>query len=1002
MSSDLSSEAEKNALQYLGVVIPATLDSLKLLMNELTATHPTGYLIQLLKDVLSKDYARQEEVLKMTLLSFPSKESVLSFFENEHKVLRTTMVEMYNGAKQKALQHALSQVNNILQQMFSKDNFYSEPKGYLEGLASSVRTKVLRQFAEGWLLPTSVVTSDPDVTSQLLADKKFRTLLRNKSKTAINILQTKQLEGILKHATRTLDVALKAKGQEMVSTRPAGYLMVQLEQTLNQEYYSIKNILEAQLEQSPYATATLDRFDTACASLRTRMIDRYNAAKKAALSLALNQASDAIDAYLKKFDVNDLWRDVPLEECEDKLNTCLKQLARDVESSVLQKCATGWLLTAQGSPLNTSDPEVVAQVAREQTFLAKLHKAIHCACDAFSRHWLQDVQLRVKQAKAREELMWDESWRFHPGATMNFEERKGTGENGRRSTSDQKRCAAARTAQDPQQPKYDFFCLSTIYLSFSPCVFQHFFCVHSAVPAPWIHKWIRSGEGKALVVHKVPSIFSPVAKNPCNLISIFGRARQGKSFLMNCLAGEREIFKISNEKESCTQGIDISSKWLSLSDFSKLDGGKHIGGRTEGIRIGFVDAEGQGDKDVSYDANLICPILLASKCVIFNWKGDLQKDHILSTLGIMARAAQNIATESAGAQKSKFGHLHIIFRDWQAVKTDEEAVFHTLLGIENTTEGTTRDLIRADLLSSFESIKVWLFDPPSEYTRDLKSKLVYENTSHAFRTQVRALREALAQQLKEPTYLAGNVLTGRTYIPLTENIAEALNSGQVVLPSSAYLNMMRQEAQQLTRQYETELKAQVTQLLQSFENKAGELFITRSEALSRFAATEKTVQGRFQARIADVVGNVAAAPGTPVTVILGEYATQLQDIHTSSEAQFLALYSQHFHQWIQSSLPGKQAVLAGTLTEAADVADALLCAVSARDIGTLDSADDPVDSYADAVCAEVLAKMVTLVDKWLLLSLPQFAMSVACDDKGHYFGGLQVLKWVLHLYLCFF
>eukprot|EP01032_Pedospumella_encystans_P028439 gene28439-32123_t len=211
------------------------------------------------------------------------------------------------------------------------------------------------------------------------------------------------------------------------------------------------------------------------------------------------------------------------------------------------------------------------------------------------------------------------------------------------------------------------------------------------------HKWITSGEGKALVVHKVPSIFSQVAKNPCNLISIFGRARQGKSFLMNCLAGEREIFKISNEKESCTQGIDISSKWLSLADFSKLDGGKHIGGRTEGIRIGFVDAEGQGDKDVSYDANLICPILLASKCVIFNWKGDLQKDHILSTLGIMARAAQNIATESAGAQKSKFGHLHIIFRDWQAVKTDEEAVFHALLGIENTTEGTTRDLIRADL-----------------------------------------------------------------------------------------------------------------------------------------------------------------------------------------------------------------------------------------------------------------------------------------------------------------
>ena len=27
-----------------------------------------------------------------------------------------------------------------------------------------------------------------------------------------------------------------------------------------------------------------------------------------------------------------------------------------------------------------------------------------------------------------------------------------------------------------------------------------------------------------------------------------------------------------------------------------------------------------GDRDVSYDANLVCPVLLASKVAIFNWK----------------------------------------------------------------------------------------------------------------------------------------------------------------------------------------------------------------------------------------------------------------------------------------------------------------------------------------------------------------------------------------------
>ena len=157
------------------------------------------------------------------------------------------------------------------------------------------------------------------------------------------------------------------------------------------------------------------------------------------------------------------------------------------------------------------------------------------------------------------------------------------------------------------------------------------------------HKWISTeltSRGKVLVAHDVNQVYENLGPSPCNLISIFGRARQGKSFLMNCLAGEEQIFKISNEKESCTQGIDISEKWMTVSEFSKVDGGALCEGDA---KVGFVDAEGQGDRDVSYDANLVCPILLASKCVIFNWKGDLQKDHIMSTLGIMTRAARNVS-----------------------------------------------------------------------------------------------------------------------------------------------------------------------------------------------------------------------------------------------------------------------------------------------------------------------------------------------------------------------
>ncbi|KAJ1411405.1 hypothetical protein B484DRAFT_183240 [Ochromonadaceae sp. CCMP2298] len=424
------------------------------------------------------------------------------------------------------------------------------------------------------------------------------------------------------------------------------------------------------------------------------------------------------------------------------------------------------------------------------------------------------------------------------------------------------------------------------------------------------HKWISAGEGQALQVEDVQGVFAPVARNPCNIISIFGRARQGKSFLMvsvkrsspvpplrprsalttasfprllppqNCLAGEKEIFRISNMKESCTMGIDVSDKWLPWSDFSNMDGAQPPRKTAaRGMQVGFVDAEGQGDKDVSYDANLICPILLMSKCVLFNWKGDLQKDHILSTLGIMARAAKNVSAEthagSAGGGK-KFGHLHIVFRDWQAVGTDEADVYSALLGMEGSPEAATRDVIRRDLLSSFESIRVWLFDPPSELTRDLREKLVFDRTSLAFRAQVRALRLALAEQLSTPTLFAGSGLAGRSYLPLTRQIAASLNSGQAVLPSSAYLTILREEAVALLRQFEKELAARVGELLQRLRAavpEVGTLFPTSGEAQQQYQEAAESVRAAFQAKMQEINGG---ATGGPAGTISAEFGADVQ------------------------------------------------------------------------------------------------------------------------------
>jgi hypothetical protein len=100
---------------------------------------------------------------------------------------------------------------------------------------------------------------------------------------------------------------------------------------------------------------------------------------------------------------------------------------------------------------------------------------------------------------------------------------------------------------------------------------------------------------------------------------------------MNQLSRRQDVFRISNAKDPCTEGIDLSRASLPLSEFAGIttySKGKASSSSstssTGGSRILLADVEGQGDREVAYDARLASSILPLSKCVIFNWKDSLQ------------------------------------------------------------------------------------------------------------------------------------------------------------------------------------------------------------------------------------------------------------------------------------------------------------------------------------------------------------------------------------------
>lgn len=372
------------------------------------------------------------------------------------------------------------------------------------------------------------------------------------------------------------------------------------------------------------------------------------------------------------------------------------------------------------------------------------------------------------------------------------------------------------------------------------------------------------------------------AKAPLSLVSIIGSSRGGKSTLLNCLAGG-SIFNVSNSWGTpCTAGVDISS-YTMLRDYlldGKRDGkrdGKHddrsspydalesssklspsvlqcpeapgspmtpIGRRKSSLResyVGFVDVEGQGDRDSLFDVNLALPILVSSAVVIFNWHGPLQRNTLLDGLGTLAKAGRcfdsetdgtdtkcsvspppanrrtagsfAITTEEVAVDSSSsyartttsrwsnvqqmvappFGHLKIVARDannfdddpkhmkeaWNRLM-EEEAESVAEPDSTEAQEIRRRNSIRQTLRESFRSIS---FHPLPRIVDNLdlhkrNPKGIPEKLiSTGFREAVMSLRSDIYDNTTTPFTYKSLVLTGPRMRTLIEKVVEFVNQG---------------------------------------------------------------------------------------------------------------------------------------------------------------------------------------------------------------------------------
>ena len=258
------------------------------------------------------------------------------------------------------------------------------------------------------------------------------------------------------------------------------------------------------------------------------------------------------------------------------------------------------------------------------------------------------------------------------------------------------------------------------------------------------------------------AILNRYRNEPLNVISVCGKLRTGKSYLMNSLM-EANIFGVSDRAKSFTEGAHLSSL---IVPYSKL-----VPRASAQPRIAFVDMEGQSDKGQAYDIKLATPLLIVSKVVLLNvhCAAGPPKEEILQTMHIMILAASQVRSsaskegaiaiseadanaedgmpspedgiaESASGPEAAvdaettgeklFGHLHLILRDCD---NSQEECFNLIFGREQMTKKMSQDQkkaikdrnhIRENIHRTFESQRVWCLPrlevrPPDNY-RDAK------------------------------------------------------------------------------------------------------------------------------------------------------------------------------------------------------------------------------------------------------------------------------------------
>ena len=297
------------------------------------------------------------------------------------------------------------------------------------------------------------------------------------------------------------------------------------------------------------------------------------------------------------------------------------------------------------------------------------------------------------------------------------------------------------------------------------------------------------------------------------IVSIVGKARTGKSYLMNLLLNNNSSFpgngfQISSKLNSCTKGI-----WLWNTPRTSP--------QSQNTKIIFIDSEGTNSTDIStktYDSKIFALIVLISSLFIYNTHGNIDERSI-GDLALAAHLSNTVVTNIKEDKEKIINELAPKFiwvlRDFVLDKIEPESGKEISSNeylelclrnklINKNGSGMENNLIRENIIKYFKERECVTLPRPVDSEEDLHklNEIPFEKLKPNFRSEFLKLKTNVYENSKVKKF-RNKKINGPILAELLKQFINSLNSKIIPNINTAIENIIFNE---IEKKYEKCIK----------------------------------------------------------------------------------------------------------------------------------------------------------------------------------------------------